>query len=102
MNSKAPGKILFLARDRMEALQRERTLKQAGQVTANADPNTVEFKGADFFLTGVLSDLNTRTSAGISDYVHYDFQLIDARTGGIIWEMASEIKKQGLEDAAYR
>jgi PBP1b-binding outer membrane lipoprotein LpoB len=102
INEKAPGKILFLARDRMEALQRERTLKQAGQVTANADPNAVEFKGADFFLTGVLSDLNTRTSAGISDYVHYDFQLIDARSSGIVWEMASEIKKQGLEDAAYR
>ena len=102
INSKAPGKIMFLARDRMEALQRERSLKQAGQVTATADPNVVEFKGADFFLTGVLQGQSTRTGAGTSDYIHYDFQLIDARTGGIVWEDASEIKKQGLEDAAYR
>jgi hypothetical protein len=28
--------------------------------------------------------------------------LIDARTSDIIWEDSAEIKKQGLEDAAYR
>lgn len=102
INEKAPGKITFLARDRMEALERERELKQAGQVTASADPNKVEFRGADFYLTGVLDGLTTRTGAGTSDYIHYDFQLIDARTSAIVWEQDSEIKKQGLEDAAYR
>ena len=90
------------ARDRMEALQHERDLKRSGQVTANADPNVVEFKGADFFLTGTLQGLSTRTSAGTSDYVLYDFQLIDARTSALVWEDSAEIKKQGLEDAAYR
>jgi PBP1b-binding outer membrane lipoprotein LpoB len=102
INENAPGKVMFLARDRMEALEHERSLKQAGQVTASADPSKVEFRGADFFLTGVLSSMTTRTGAGTSDYVHYDFQLIDARTGAIVWEQDSEMKKQGLEDAAYR
>jgi PBP1b-binding outer membrane lipoprotein LpoB len=46
--------------------------------------------------------MTTRTSAGVSDYVLYSFQLIDARTTEILWEDAAEIKKQGLEDAAYR
>ncbi|MDB6022173.1 MAG: penicillin-binding protein activator LpoB [Pedosphaera sp.] len=102
LNSKATGKVLFLARDRMDALERERQLKQSGQVTANADPNVVEFKGADFFLTGTLQGISTRTGAGTSDYILYAFQLIDARTTDIIWEDSAEIKKQGLEDAAYR
>lgn len=102
LNSKATGKVLFLARDRMDALERERNLKQSGQVTASADPNAVEFKGADFFLTGSLQGLSTRTGAGTSDYILYAFQLIDARTSDIIWEDSAEIKKQGLEDAAYR
>lgn len=102
LNSKAAGKVLFLARDRMDALQKERELKQSGQVTASADPNVVEFKGADFFLTGSLEGSSTRTSAGTSDYILYAFQLIDARTSDIIWEDSAEIKKQGLEDAAYR
>lgn len=102
LNSKAGGRVLFLARDRMATLQRERELKQSGQVTTTADPNVIEFKGADFFLTGKLQGLTTRTKAGVSDYVLYSFQLIDARTTDIIWEDSAEIKKQGLEDAVYR
>lgn len=102
LNSKSQGKVLFLARDQMKTLENERQLKQAGQVTSSSDPNRVEFKGADYFLTGKLQSLTTRTSAGTSDYVLYSFQLIDARTSDIIWEDFAEIKKQGLEDAAYR
>src|SRR5256712_12687811 len=102
LNSKSQGKVLFLARDRMSALQREKELKQSGQVTSSSDPNVVEFKGADFFLTGKLQGLTTRTSGGVSDYVLYPSQLIDARTSNIIWKDSHEIRKQGLEDAAYR
>ena len=102
LNSKATGRVSFLARDRMQTLERERALKQSGQVTASSDPHVVEFKGADFFLTGKLQGLSTRTAQGTSDYILYSFQLIDARTSDIIWEDAAEIKKQGLEDAAYR
>lgn len=102
LNSKARGKVLFLARDRMAVLEKERQMKQQGQVTATADPNVQEFKGADFFLTGKLEGMTTKTKAGTSDYILYTFQLIDARTSDIIWEDSSEMKKQGLEDAAYR
>ena len=102
LNRHATGRVRFLARDRMATLERERELKQTGQVTASADPNVTEFRGADYFLTGKLSGMTTRTSAGTSDYVLYSFQLIDARTSEIVWEDSAEIKKQGLEDAAYR
>ncbi len=102
LNEKATGKAIFLARDRMAALEREREMKRAGQVTSSSDPNAVEFKGADFFLTGKLHGLSTRTSQGLSDYILYSFQLIDVRTSDIIWEGQAEIKKEGLEDAAYR
>ncbi|MBL9214818.1 MAG: penicillin-binding protein activator LpoB [Opitutaceae bacterium] len=99
---RAGGKVRFLARDRMKALERENELKRSGQVTASSDPNVVEFRGADYFLTGKLQGLTTRTSQGTSDYVMYSFELIDARTSEIVWRGSSEIKKQGLEDAAYR
>jgi hypothetical protein len=102
LNGKAFGKVRFLDREMMKTLERERELKQTGQVTASADPNAVEFRGADYFLTGKLQGLSTRTSQGTGDYVLYSFRLTDARTSEIIWEDAAEIKKQGLEDAAYR
>lgn len=102
LNSKAQGKVVFLAREQMAALQKEREMKRAGQVTASSDPTVQEFKGADYFLTGKLQGMTTKAKAGISDYVLYTFQLIDARSSAIVWEDLAEIKKQGLEDAAYR
>jgi PBP1b-binding outer membrane lipoprotein LpoB len=102
LNSKAAGKVIFLARSQMANLQGERDLKRQGQVTASADPNTQEFKGADYFLTGSLQGLSTRNAAGTSDYILYAFQLVDTRTTAIVWEDSSEMKKQGLQDAAYR
>jgi PBP1b-binding outer membrane lipoprotein LpoB len=102
LNKKSGGKVVFLARDRMAALEKERNLKREGAVTATADPQKQEFKGADYFLTGSLEGMSTRTTAGTSDYILYAFQLIDARTSAIVWEDNAEIKKQGLEDAAYR
>lgn len=102
LNSKAAGQVSFLDREMMKTLERERELKRSGQVTASADPRPVEFGGADYFLTGKLDGLTTRTSAGTSDYVLYSFRLTDARTSRIVWEDSAEVKKQGLEDAAYR
>ncbi len=102
LNSKAAGKVVFLARENLAALEREREMKRAGQVTSAGNPAAQEFKGADYFLTGKLQGLSTRAAAGVSDYILYSFQLINARTSEIVWEDAAEIKKQGLEDAAYR
>ena len=102
LNTQAAGQVRFLAREHMAALEREQQMKQEGLVTASADPHVVEFRGADYFLTGRLQGISTRTSAGLSDYILYSFQLIDARSSEIVWEDAAEIKKQGLEDAAYR
>lgn len=102
LNRSARGKMTFVARDRMATLERERQLKQQGAVTSTTDPNAQEFLGANYFLTGNLQGLSTRTKAGTSDYLLFAFQLIDARTSAIVWEDYAEMKKQGLEDAAYR
>jgi hypothetical protein len=102
LNSKALGRVRFLDREMMRTLERERQLKINGQLTAAQDPNLMEFRGADFFLTGKLQSITTKTAAGRSDYVLYSFRLTDARTSEIVWEDSAEIKKQGLEDAAYR
>ena len=102
LNEKATGKVRFLARERMTELEKERDLKQSGLVTSSTDPHVNQFKGADFMLTGKLLGQTTRTSAGTSDYVLYSFTLIDPNTSDIIWQGSHRIKKQGLEDAAYR
>lgn len=100
--NKSGGKVRFLARERMATLEKERDMKRTGQVTSTTDPKVNEFKGADYFLTGKLQSLTTRTSKGTSDYLLYTFELIDARTSEIVFKDSMEVKKQGQEDAAYR
>ena len=102
LNEKALGKVRFLARERMVELEQERALKQSGHVISSTDPTLTQFKGADFMLTGKLVGQSTKTAAGTSDYVLYSFTLIDPNTSEVIWQGSHRIKKQGLEDAAYR
>lgn len=102
LNERAAGKVRFLARDRISELEKERDLKRTGQVTSDTDPNIQQFKGANYMLTGKLVGETTRTSAGVSDYVLYSFELIDPNTSEIIWNGSHRIKKQGQTDAAYR
>src|SRR4051812_2198337 len=102
LNEKGNGKVRFLARERITELEKERDLKQQGLVTSTTDPKVNQFKGADFMLTGKLMGQTTHTAAGTSDYVLYSFTLIDPNTSDIIWQGSHRIKKQGLEDAAYR
>ena len=102
LNEHAAGKVRFLARERMAALEQERELKRSGAVTSTTDPNLNQFRGADYILTGDLLGQTTRTAAGVSDYVLYSFKLIDPNTSEIIWQGSHRIKKQGLEDAVYR
>jgi penicillin-binding protein activator len=102
LNKRAVGRVSFLDREMVKTLERERDLKRTGQVTSSSDPTLSEFAGADYFLTGRLEGQATRTSQGTGDYILYAFRLTDARTSRIVWEDSYEIKKQGLEDAAYR
>lgn len=97
---RAQGKVIFLARDRWEALQKEAQLKQQGIVSSEGI--IADYKGADYFLTGKIQGMSTKSSEGISDYLFIVFQLIDTRTSEIIWAGSYEVKRQGLEDAVYR
>ena len=102
LNQNAAGRVIFLARDRMETLEREREWKREGRVLSSTDPNVNGFRGADYILTGSLDGMSASSRDGVSDYVLYSFQLIDADTSVLVWEDFAEIKKQGLTDVVYR
>lgn len=102
LNAKSMGKVRFLDRSMMKTLNEEEDMRATGAVASTPGQPAGKLQGADYFLTGVLQSISTRTHAGISDYVLYSFRLIDTRTSEIVWEDSAEIKKQGLEDAVYR
>ena len=89
LNSKATGKALFLPHD-----QRSTQIRPV--------LNAADLGDVDYLLTGKISTIPTRTARGVSGYVLYTYQLIDTHTGDIVWEDMAEIRKEGLEEAAYR
>jgi len=99
LNSKTQGKVRFVARERMEAVDLERQLKQEGALSGKPEGKVL---GVDYFLTGKLGGLSQSGSTGQSDYILYTFQLIDANTTEIMWEDYHDIKKEGMEDVIYR
>lgn len=99
LNSQCRGKVLFVARDRIEDVERERELKREGLVGSSGQGTLA---GVDFFLTGELTGLSQSSSSGQSDYVLYTFRLINAETSIEEWEDFAEIKKEGLDNVAYR
>lgn len=102
LNSQAAGRMLFLARERMEAIQREREAKRAGDVTADPDRQAKAVSGADYFLTGEVGGIAKATRLGREDYLLYTFTLIDTETSAVVWEDQFETKRVGQEDAVYR
>jgi len=102
LTSQAKNKITFLSRDRIDALEKERDLKLAGEVTGGEKIKVNQFRGADFILTGTFEGISGRDQSGASDYVRYTFQLLDPNTSDILWEGFHEIKKQGKDDVTYR
>ena len=90
LNEKSSGKVLFLARERIE-LERERDSKQSRQ-----------FKDADFMLTGKLIGSGPHTSTGSGDYIVYSFTLIDPNTSDIVCQKSHQISKENLAPALYR
>ncbi len=99
LNTQCRGSVQFVARDRIEAVERERELKREGMVGSSGEG---VMAGVDYFLTGELTGLSQASSTGQSDYILYTFRLINAETGIEEWEEFSEIKKEGIEDAVYR
>ena len=95
------GKLAFIDREYIGDDEKERNLKRTGAVTSSSDPNVQEFKGYDYRLQGKLIDLTTNANGGISDFIKYNFRLVDARTNQIVWADEYSTKKQAFLDSVY-
>ena len=92
--SHAGGKIGFLDREIKESILEERGLKREGVVGASGQKILL---GADYFLTGAISSIDTRGRGRQSTYMLYSFRLTDSESGLVIWEDDYEVKKAALK-----
>lgn len=96
----AQGKVLFLARDSEADVVAERDKKRSGQY--DSGKRSKAMLGADYLLKGEMRALSKSSREGVSDYIHYSFQLIDAETTAILWVGDFETKKVGSVGVIYQ
>ncbi|PIP19364.1 MAG: penicillin-binding protein activator LpoB [Candidatus Omnitrophica bacterium CG08_land_8_20_14_0_20_41_16] len=105
LNQNAQGKMVFLARDRIDDILKERKIKRPTE-SEEADnvshSKLVDIMGIDFYLTGELMGLSKANQGDRSDYISMSFQLIDAETSEIIWENEYEVKRVGTSGVVYQ
>lgn len=94
------GRVGFLARDSEESVMAERAKKRAGLYTTGE--KTKAMSGADYLLKGEMRALSKSSRAGVSDYIVYSFELINAERGTILWSNDYETKKEGTVDVVYQ
>jgi len=95
----AGGKMVFLDRHNIDALREEKLAKEAGDFTSSAPS---QMYGADFFLTGVISSINSAGGSEKTIYRRYSFRLIDAHTSAIVWEDEYETQLHHTRGLIYR
>lgn len=93
------GKMTFVARDRMTAVQAEREAKRTGEVSSSGEKMV---SGADYFLTANLKSISKSQKGKVVDYIYYSFELIDAESSNIVWANDYDTKKGGERGVLYR
>lgn len=94
------GAVSYLARDSEQAVMTERAKKRAGIYDKGNQAATMA--GADYLLKGEMRSLSKASKEGVSDYIVYSFQLIDAESSVILWMGDYETKKMGETGVIYQ
>lgn len=99
LNENCRNKVQFAARERLEAILKERKSKRDGVFGSSGDKTLA---GADYILTGEILSISKARDGKRSDYIQYAFQLIDAESSLIAWEGSYDQKKEGKKGTLYR
>lgn len=98
----ANGRILFVGRENLAAVEQERELKRQGVAEGEVDPGGVA--GADYRLTGRINTLDrVEPSTGARGrYTQIVFEMIDLQKGYLVWSGIYEFQKSGQDDVIYQ
>lgn len=100
----AQGRLVFVARQYNDMVERERESKRSGQTDGGSIRTTKAMAGVDFRLVGRITSLDaaSRNSGAVSRYHQITFELVDMEYGTIVWSGLYEFKKEAQDDILYR
>lgn len=99
----AQGRILFVSRQNVDLVQKEKTLKSKGVVDAGHSTTTRAIAGADFQLIGKLTSQTSlgKSSGTRANFYQFSFEMLDLNNGLSMWGNLYDVKKAGADDRIY-
>lgn len=104
LNRASKGRMVFVGRQYIDVVQRERDLKRDGKVDVGTTGLMRKTLGADFRLVGTITSLDKRSSRTglMSRYSQITFEILDLESGAISWSGIYEFEKTAADDVLYR
>lgn len=104
LNRASQGRMLFVGRQHLQAVERERQLKRSGTVDVGTTGLTKATAGVDFQLGGRIASLDARNAkTGLQQrYNQITFEMIDLETGVLVWSGMYEFARSAADDVVYR
>ncbi|MFP4459650.1 MAG: hypothetical protein ACLFSQ_08705 [Candidatus Zixiibacteriota bacterium] len=97
------GRILFVAREYVQSIEKERDIHKAG-LTSDGYYSSKNPAGADFKLAGRIVSQNIIDPESLhkSNYFLFTFEMIDLNNGFIVWSNNYKILKEGIDSLIYK
>ena len=104
LNRAARGRMTFLSREHIKAVEQERQLKREGVTDVGTTGLTKAYLGLDYSLSGRIASQDSRaaTSGLQQRYMQITFEMFDMETSAIIWSNQYEFAKSAADDVVYR
>jgi hypothetical protein len=104
LNKAARGQLIFIGREYLNMILKEAELKQLGLMGQEKTIDEIRIYEADYRLGGRISSMdaiNPKTGA-FSRFHQILFEMINLKTGAIVWSGSYSFKKTAQEDIIYR
>lgn len=104
LNRASHGRMIFLDREHMGTVERERELKRKGMTDVGTTGLTRAVAGADFKLVGSIRTLNlSNNNTGLRQRrTQVTFEMTDLESSAVIWSNDYTFQKAAADDITYQ
>ena len=104
LNRAAMGRMTFVGRQYIKAVEAERSLKRSGTTDIGTTGLMRATLGADYRLGGRIASLDQKSAKTgmIQRYTQITFELIDLESSEIVWSGIYEFARAAADDVMYR
>jgi hypothetical protein len=104
LNRASQGRLSFIDRTHLDAIEKERDLKRQGLTDVGTVGLSKAVAGSDFLLRGAISTADSRSprTGLMQRYNQISFEMVDVESSEIVWSGLYEFARVAADDVVYR